>query len=765
MLITLFRAVTDSYPADARRMAWDEFVTGIVPANPNEYARKIDLPAFSVAEWPKDTPRSAKTALRAHAIALDFDGLSDEQFAAVVARLAPYRAFLYTTWSHYESPNKFRAVLDITRPVEREDWAAVWARAFAMFPECDRKCKDISRLFFGPFAPAPHAPITVAFDGAPVDIDEWLRMPAVQPTTHPAGPTGLLRLSGKIAKRDKDLGKALAAVYNGEAFAEPGERDDVAFRLACAVAEEWPDESPAVLAGFFASSLALMSRNAEGAPSVENIEDKIRRAQDSYANDITAVERDARAQRMGRLADLGRDAPYSEEEIDLICKEQNVTRDLLRRRWLLIRDTALYILAPGGYRGPYTWKEGGTAILRDLSPASSAGVTLHTLTKTRTVRKTIDTLLEEYGTAVADCCIDMQATRTHYDGRRLVEATCIPRDVKPTQHIAVDIWLDKLAGPMAHKLRSWISALTWLDKPCSALLLVGPGGTGKSLIANGLSRIWGLQPTDIATAMSQYNIAVARQPLILGDETLPKDMRGASRSGELRRIIQDRSRLIHRKFLPDMECYGSLRFIIAANNKDILGFTESLTPDDTAAISARFLYIQVQREAQDFLATQDTRAFAEHMIAEHALWLRDNYKWEPEGRFLVAGGDDALYKVISALSGVRSDLLRWCIAYICEPRKLGASVARAAVKDGVVYVHPNTFEQFWTTYLVGRPPAFNQILRGFETVKDNRYLRIRGQRAYAVKMQHLMDWIKATNYIEEDEFFDMLEAAGKLWKE
>lgn len=753
MKVSLYVNMYSPKPSVVEDITWEQFTRDLSTiTEPNKYPTREKLPMFGGAEFPPDRPRSKLSALRSHFLGLDFDNLSQSALTSVVERLSKWSCIVYTTWNHYTNPNRIRAIFEVSKPIEVADWEGTWGRMFALFPESDPKCKDICRVFFPPYAPAPHTPFVQVFDGRVLEVEELLKS-TVAIGTSQASQDGLDRLVKKLRRKadeySQSLADALGKVSIGASFAPPSERDDTLFKLAQVVAEEWPSENPKTLADLFSRSLGVMARTAPGAPTLDIAAEKIRRAQERIAADLTIAEREHRDNRQGRLLESGRDAPYSEDEISRIYVEQKCDRNTLKRRWIVQRDKANYLLSLGGYKGPYTRDEVHNACLRDLAPATSAGVNLYKETKGRLVRKSLAQLQEEYGTVADNVIIDLLGVKATYDGHIIREATCPLKPLRPTEHEHVNRWLRALAGPQqAHKLLSWISAVTLLDKPCAALLLLGPKGTGKSLLATGLANLWHYQPTPMEIAMEKFNVTISKCPLVFADEVLPKDIRGASRTGELRRIIQDRVRVVQRKFLPDVDCVGSLRFIIAANNRDVLSFHESLSEDDVQAIADRFLNINVRREAADCLVGMNTTRMADVEIAEYALWLRDNYAWEPEGRFLVAGNDAALYRMIASMSGPRSEVMRWLMAWLEEPHRLRVIAkdrAHICVFKGDVHVQASTIVDFWSTYLNSRAPSFKEVTKAVSEMSVAQR-NINGSIMKAIQWDCIKVWCHATDY-------------------
>ncbi len=532
--------------------------------------------------------------------------------------------------------------------------------------------------------------------------------------------------------------------------------------MARYLAEEWPDENPDNVAGLFGRSLETMSRLAANCPTLKDVAYKVRRAQEQLASEVTYEETAARADRAARLAEMGRSTPYSEEELDAICDEQGITRDTLRKRWLIQRDRGVYVLRPGGYVGPFSLTEVHTAVLRDLAPASSAGVDLHEKSsRGKVTRKTWPKLIETYGTVAEDVRIDLMSKRTVYMGGTLIEG-CPRPNIPPVHHEAVHRWLAHMGG---HPLLSWIAALTRLDDCITALFLIGPKGTGKSLLVHGLARTWGTQPTPLEHGMSKFPDRIAKCPLLFGDETLPKDIRGFSRSGELRQLVQSRERLIERKFMAPIPANGAVRIVVAANNASILGFNEDLTEDDVGAIADRILYIRPPKDTAEYIPTTETRMWVERGIAEHAAWLAKNYAWRPVGRFLIPTNSQDMIKHIASLSGARAGIIQWIVSWLLDPRRLvGQGGVYATIKGGKIYIAQSTILRYWSTYMPTRTPNVRAVAEVLSSIGvENATLTFGSGKAQVreIAWEHIVSWLEATEYCSVAEVQERLAPAPK----
>jgi hypothetical protein len=94
--------------------------------------------------------------------ALDFDNKDSKKklqvdnplsFKQLLERLKDYGldcAFTYTTFSHTDNWHKYRVVFQINEPVvDKGIRDAIQNALMMLFPECDKGCRDASRIFFG----------------------------------------------------------------------------------------------------------------------------------------------------------------------------------------------------------------------------------------------------------------------------------------------------------------------------------------------------------------------------------------------------------------------------------------------------------------------------------------------------------------------------------------------------------------------------------------------------------------------------------------
>lgn len=791
MIVSVFARAQDNVPK-MRSLEWDEFVQGIGPHRETAVTDKRQLPAFSPAEWIPGTTKLKCNVIRVHFGVLDLDHLTIPQVETVVRSCDGLDAALYTTYSHASDPWRLRLAVRLSRPVEAvefDPWWPVFNARFGGF--ADPKTKDSSRIYFGALCPTGtlHLQHFVKSFGRPLDVSSLHAQVqnVVRTGTHGGEKITRERLANlaKTWKRSKDesrqyLGEALGRVCRGEPFAEPGSRDTTAFQLARDLIRTWPQADPESLAAHFAQSVQIMAWG-EG-----DMVAKLARAADDVNAEFAARELTTVSETKIRIAEAfaaqnepGRDWPYTEVELEALTTRCKCSREELRKRWIVQRGTLFYILTPKGYTRPYGEKDVWTATLRDLAPARSAGVNLWTPNERGDmVRKTMIQLMADYGTVAQEHVLDLRLQESRYDSasRTFYDApTPIRAEVVPRYDPEVDGWLDVLGGDL---LKDWISMVTDLGSTCVALILTGPGDTGKTLLAHGLSRIWTTtQPTSLEQVMGTFNGALARCPLVFADEQIPKDFRGNSRTQELRELLGNMSRPYREKYHPDAVILGVPRLMVAANNEEVLTFQGDLTKNDVEAIAARFLHIEIEgnadkckaREYLQGLTQSLVETFVTHdRIACHALWLRDNHKIVRRGRFQVKSPtQEKVIRSLTTKGGLKSSLCQWFVGYLKNPTLLDVRCDfKVRILGGKLLVNTQAVVENWSLYVDNEPvPPVGRISNtiGQLSLGDSDSARVHlkhpggGSCHYRViDPLNLIAWAEATGYSTRDEVYAAL---------
>lgn len=811
MKISYFSHAKDNVPK-AVDCTWDSFSRDLGPHD-HAQVEKLASPAFSPAEYRPNTTRAVANVVRLWCFVADLDHLTREAAFELHERIRASKlaAVVYTTWRHAEDPWRLRIVLPLSRPVQAEQWAVFWERMNAAFGGvCDPQCKDPSRLYFVPTAPAGTetsnfyhvfegdyldvdgilADLAVATDperalaiqklaeawpaegrhdahlalagglllsGVPdeeaVDIlcqvavaqdpdneDREKRESAVEHTraridagqrvinwtalakhvgpdtamlarraleAPPKLPLSQLERFAKVLKRKRDLestelGDALLNVFEGKEYAEPTNRADVTLRLGGLLADAFPRFDPASIADHFIPSFQKIGLTSSMCPSVDDVVHAIehRQQQKKVKRD---AEQSVQGTRIREAFGSNRSNPYTPAE--LASFDPNIGK-----RWIIQYDSSFYLFCDGEYRGPYAEVSVVNAMAIDLAPASSAGVELYMFSKDGVKSfKPLKTLVDQYGTVARQAVLDVRAQATIYDepSRTLVEAPCPVRDIQPVYHEDIDKWLQLMAGEQYENLKTWLAIVTRLDLVCAAPFLVGDPGVGKSLLASGISRIFGVDgTTDMKDAFEAFNDALLKNPIVFADEALPKDFRGVPKTAEFRKFIQQLERPLYQKFRPVTKLLGAYRAFIAAHTINALkSTTEHLSENEIAGTNERLLYIPCNPASAAFLRQRPdfTKGWVdEDKIAQHALWLRDNHKHESQGRFYIKSANEAVVRMLTTGSGVKGLICQVLVSYLLSPGEFHTSANSALlirVCEGDLLVNVRGLQVAWRIYM------------------------------------------------------------------
>lgn len=755
--------------------SWDDFCRILGPHRYDHgLTDKLECPAFCPTEFIPDAPgKFDKLAVAVHLFVLDVDHSTERAVVELTGALgdAGLAHCVYTTWRHAEDPWRVRIVLPLSRPVPAAAWPDFWTRAdLALGNVCDTKCRNVARIYFGPFAP-PGTELKNFFvvqPGAPLDVDEVSTMSVQLPVAEVRALVPVARekvekfaklMSRRANEYQAELGEALVKVCKGEAFAEQGERDDVIFKLANSIVQRFPNCDPNQVASHFQLSLQLMALKSPGCPTVDDVAYKIRRARDRVSAEKKELI-DERSSRIREVFGNCRQTPYTVEELAKIPQH----------RWMIQRGRSYYFRLLEDYVGPFTKDDVLPSAVIQLSPAP---LELFRPSKNGFIQKTAGELIREFGTVALKTEVRLAAQASRYDEetRTFIEAPCPIRPIKAQFYPEIDEWLKKLAGPRVEKLKTWLAAVTRLDDPCVALLLTGKKGVGKGLLALGVSRLWSLaRPTSLEEVFSNFNEALTRCPLCFADEQLPRDFRGYSKTAELRHHIQTMSRPLTRKFQPTADCIGAMRTIVAANNEDVLSTPENLSANDIDAIVERYLHIPCQDEAAEYLAHANTWGDGGWVngdkIAAHVLWLVQNHVWVAEGRFLIRAGDDALGREFSTRSGARGSICQWLVGYLRDPGKFdcdGRSQKLARIKDDRLLVNTQALVRCWDHYVTNEKcPTTGAITTGLIALclpnqrlkyDDDDKKRVNYR---VVDIENLIRWAEKNGYADREQIYEAL---------
>ncbi len=811
MRLSLFSSAEDNSPIPLP-LQWGEFVEELqrnghqivpVPPGPDsallEKTTKLRQPMFSPAEFRENGRRCIQDAVLVHCGVLDLDHLDQERLGAFMLHMADMglECLLYTSWSHSPENVSVRAIVPFSRPVSAMDWGPFWPRFNHVCGGFgDPQCKNVDRAYFLPATTPERAPYANIHHmvGRVLDVDQVAGVQvsaealAASRARVPISREEIATYQKTLQRKNPDTGLALARVLNGEPWAEPGNRDNVLFRLMGDLARGFPNADPVSIARIFATSLT----HFPGEFSEATVIAKFERRQGEVLEEIERKEREALTHRKQQIAlafRTGRDTPYTEAELEQFAKDAGCSVQDFRRRWIIQRSGGFYFYVAGKYVGPFGKDDAKLAAHTYLSPATSLGVRLEEITITGDfVQRAAQDLAMDYGTVAEHIHLDLCARLTYFEGQTatLVEAPCPIRGLDPQYSRSVDQWLRLLGGESYQYLELWLAWVTALERPCVALFVEGKPGAGKSLLAKGVARLWTTgTPTTMEQAMGSFNQALAQCPLVLADEVLPKDFRGRGRTGELREFIQQEARPYKRKFMPDALLKGSARVIVAANNRTLLDGEQNLTPADMEAIMGRILHIEATEQASQFLKATSTSGWvSDDVIAKHVLWLVENVERPTNPpRFLVEAPPGRLHRHIPVSTTMGSAVAHWLVAFLLEPQRLrngappGSSAQLVRCQGGRVLVNARALVDHWDRYPTNVPldrataKNISDALRGMDVGVDSDArvrLALPGFSAYsrprfrAIRTEDLLEWAQGCGYATPEEILGAIAALEKI---
>lgn len=513
---------------------------------------------------------------------------------------------------------------------------------------------------------------------------------------------------GRLRRSNAVLASRVERMLKHEPFAEVGHRHDTIRDVSMWLAGRLPSGCPAaVIADLFGSSLAVMRRVQSDVPDDSEVLRAVQSAIDKVAAERLEQERTHASHAAVRNAiSRGQRArePYTADEFAAMAGEDGVTVDELRRRLLVAVDGGVFIRFGDGYRGPYSRAEAVDVARDALAAASSVGVALSEVGPRGRRLLTLSEVLDRYGSSADKIRYDLTATRTRLDAveREVVIAPCPLRPLEPFFDEQIDRWLRALFGARYDHCAAWLATVTELDQPTSALVLLGPTGVGKSLLAYGLARLWSRGPSPLGRALERFNDAILQCPVLLADEDLPRDVRGADQSEKLRELIGAHSHVVERKYRSPANAHGAVRVVIALNSTRPLQFGSDLTRADLEAIAARLTQVHCGEAARASLVGVDTSAWVEgDGIARHCLALSRLVAVARGSRFLVPGDADGLVNELVARTGLRPRAMELLVRDLFGTHPPANDHTATRVHGGQVYVHLGRLLRTWDTVVKG----------------------------------------------------------------
>lgn len=542
------------------------------------------------------------------------------------------------------------------------------------------------------------------------------------------------------------------AIVNGTPFSVPGNRDVDLNRMAYLVADMDPDTDPSELAEIFRPTIRATVRrdgNWDEDDIVEKVEMKLRRHQ------ATAREK--------------RDHATATQNV-LVRPAQPKTITVPEKELIIQRGDSYYIHAYGEYQPPKSKNELKLAIEnywadypQRLYSENEEG---------KVVKKTIGQLLSEYGQVADEVFADLTIPESRFDSKTRVfcEAAGRLRDLQPEFSEEVDTWLYTFAKKQIDKLLDWMAVITQLEKSNTALCLLGAPGSGKSLFAYGVSRLYSASgPTEMRRVIGNFNGDLVRCPIIVADEEIPTS--GMRNSTQLRDMITAQTRTLSRKFMHNADLRGATRIVILANDLNVLNFAdEDLSTNDLNAYADRFLIVDVPKDATEYLRSLGNvnHWIEKDIIAKHALWLKENRKVVPGRRFLVEPMDTINVRHKIATRGKWTGLAcQWIARHLDAPQQIVANAKRKAVivGDGNLLVNSDLLVKYWDSYIENggfNRPSVSLLGRSLNHLHTH-VKQVEGLKYHAINVELLLWWIEENQIGNLDAIKETIRAGIKVF--
>jgi hypothetical protein len=436
------------------------------------------------------------------------------------------------------------------------------------------------------------------------------------------------------------------------------------------------------------------------------------------------------------------DRPYSAEEIRLFEAEHGIPL-----QWIVQFQGSYYVLVGGKYQGPVVQSDLAVNFRRTLAPAP---LDLTTWDNGQPRPMTTPEILERHSTDATRVVADLTISASVWDrGERVFREACAPlRRITPAYDDLIHRWLMLLGGARAHELMDWVASVTRLEHQCAALYLTGQPGSGKTMLAAGLARLWGASWTSLENVVGPWTADLARCPLVVADEHLPPTWaRSQTASAELRQLIGSSSRPLTRKFLPNADLSGALRLVLIANDRSMLPTDESLGANDLEAIGGRFLHIPTTLAAKQYIdglggKSGRTRDWVSgDKIAAHALWLRDNRAVEPGNRFLVEGDTKGVKEDLVIDTRIGSLVCEVIVRTLSDSRPMqGAAPAVRAGNKRLLVSGAGIADQWEHCIQSDSVASTQKIGRQLKLMSGGHIEHVRGVPYHVVRPEYVLRW-------------------------
>lgn len=662
------------------------------------------------------------------ALVFDIDDMKTEDLEAALERI-DVEAYAHSSFNDSAEKRKIRIVMPFKEPITFEDLSNTRDYVAAKYGiQYDPKTKNKSRIFYfpsGQYRWSRHFP-------GPL-LEVYKPNPRLAPLLKP------------LRREKPDVQRLAENIVYGLPIAQRGARDDSMHKAAWMMIKNIPDLTEDEAVELIKPSLQKMETDS-------SFEDEVEKFRAKYQAADRHPELKVRANQPLISA-----TPYTPEQLAQWAKEQNTTPEKLKKRWIIQRGRSYYLFKDGNYLPPQPFEMLAISLPEILAPTGLPITT--TSPKGTPVLMQTSLMLQKYGTPAYYSIASLVAQNSSFDEKTstFIEAVCPLAKINPTYHEDVGQWLKLLGGENESKLLDWLACVTLLDSQCAALFIEGDAGSGKTLLAGGIAKLWGSKksPTPFSTLIGSFNDAIFNCPFVLADEGLPQATGANSINNELRKWTAPSGLSINRKYIAEASLHGNIRIMITANNDKALGAFDNMNKMDREALALRLIHINVNSGEARRLMNEKTLAEKKELLdvklPEHLMWLRDTRKVVPGTRFLVEGEGTHIPNLltvrqesVSAMYGVLVDV----ISSVKSDAVRQSHSDKLIYGEGKIYVTCGLFidEDLWKKQCPGKLPPSRHVVNGIlETISEEGVTKYGMHSFYNLKLDLIDVWAKTDN--------------------
>ena len=724
------RQAYKSFYAEEMEGTWEDLVDYVSTVQEAEPGTEKDwLPGYSLYKRKPDDqlvetkpgwrpPRRVEENVEyVVSLVTDHDGITDPERDALLERASCLDFVMHSTWNHrgekYDGKGAYRLVLRLSRPVLPREWRRLYKQvATELGAPYDKSTCDPVRFFFAPFYPAGGPePFVHVNRGVPLDVDMFLAEAPSDPRAggpQAGGSTlthahfrGILPTQGRLEKlepgRVRDGYEGLRKALDGRPFAEPGERDNTLLGMSWVLATSFPKyESDQIVAPL--AHLLDVDEPEPGWPA-ESLRSKLER-------DLPMARAEQLETAQANTAAAG-GIDYTEEHIAKAVKALGLPNaEALTRQLLVVVKGHVYCFHDDDYRHLGTKDHAEDAVPNLLlGMAGALPVSIGESSAKGWLPKKFSQLVNEYGTVVTAVNKDLRIEHSSIDLRRSVfnHAVCRrDRDLQPKFSVGYDHLIRSWNEPA---FLDWLATVAKLDKATCGVVLVGSPGSGKSITAAGVARLWNSRYTPLRDVNSSFNDSISRCPLVYAEETVPWDFRRDT--GLLKDLITSDNQQLRAKYQDNAALAGALRVLIAKNDHALFEAGEILTPNTVRALEQRLLLVDT--------GTKPAPYFTPEEIAQHILWLEQHHKTQPSerGGLWVTGRPSKLHWRMRAYTSRASvSVCQWLLNWLENPALCADTGGKLHRLNSVgMWVNPQLVYSKWATYCSaeGKQPKQSEV--------------------------------------------------------